>query len=51
MSPHFLPNFEIQNYYQSEPNFNDFYPRYNVPKTKGYVVDLNFVAFKSIWTH
>ena len=43
----------IFKYYQTEPNFNDFYSRYKLPKTKGgaYVADLNFVEFKSISTH
>ena len=32
MPSHILTNFEIQNYYQNEPRFNDVYSRNNLPK-------------------
>ena len=41
--PHPLINFEIQEYYQNEPKFNDVYSRYNLPKTikdGAYVINL-----------
>ena len=34
MSAHPLTNFEIQKYYQNEPNFNGVYSRNNLPKIK-----------------
>ena len=34
MLPHPLTNFEIQKYYQSEPQFNGVYSRNNLPKIK-----------------
>ena len=34
MPPHPLTNFEIQNYYQNEPKFNDVYLRNDLPKIK-----------------
>ena len=34
MPPHYLTNFEIQNYYEYEPRFNDVYSRKNLPKSK-----------------
>ena len=44
MPPHSLTNFEIQNYYQSEPRFNGVYSRNNLPKKmndSAYVIDLD----------
>ena len=32
--PHLLTYFEIQNYYQNEPKFDDVYSRNNLSKTK-----------------
>ena len=32
MSPHPLPNFEIQRYYQNESRFNGVYSRNNLPE-------------------
>ena len=32
MLPHPLTNFEIQKYYQTEPRFNDVFPRNNLSK-------------------
>ena len=34
MSPRRLTNFEIQKYYQNEPNFNGIYSRNNLLNTK-----------------
>ena len=34
MVPHPLTNFEIQKYYQNEPEFNGAYSRNNLPKIK-----------------
>ena len=31
--PHLLTNFEIKDYYETEPRFNYFYSRDNLPKT------------------
>ena len=43
MSPHHLPNFEIQKYCQNEPRFNGAYSRDNLPKIKdgAYVINLD----------
>ena len=43
MRPHSLTNFEIQKYYQNEPNFNGVYLRNNLPKIKDetYVISLD----------
>ena len=32
MSPHPLPNFEIQRYYRNESRFNGVYSRNNLPE-------------------
>ena len=44
-------NFEIQNYYQNKPRFNDVYSKNNFPKIKdgAYVINLNEI--KSVGTH
>ena len=47
MLPHPLTNFEIQNYYQNEPRFNEVYSRDNLPKKLkdgAYVINLNEYA-------
>ena len=36
MPPHPLTNFEIQEYYQNEPRFNEVFSRNNLPKTIKY---------------
>ena len=44
MPPHPLTNFEIKNYYENEPRFNDVYSRDNLPKTiknGAYVINLD----------
>ena len=43
MPAHPLTNFEIQEYYKSEPRFNDVYSRDNLPKTiknAAYVINM-----------
>ena len=47
MSPHPLTDFEIQNYYQNEPRFNDVYSGNNLPekvKDGAYVINLGEYA-------
>ena len=42
--PHPLTNFEMQTYYQNEPNFNRVYSRDNLPdkiQDRAYVIDLD----------
>ena len=51
MPPHPLTNFEIQKYYQNEPNFNDFYSRNNLPKIKDRAYKINLDEFESIGTY
>ena len=51
MPPHPLKNFEMQNYYQNEPNFSDVYSRNYSAKTKDRAYIINLDEFKSIGTH
>ena len=51
MLPHFLTNFEIQNYYQNEPKFNSVSSRNNLPKIKVGTYAINLDECKSIGTH
>ena len=51
MPPHLLTNFEVQRYYQNEPNFNGIYSRNNLPKTKVGAYAINLDLFISIETH
>ena len=51
MSPHLLTNFEIQKYYQNEPNFNGVYSRNNLPKIKDGTYVIKRDEYKSIETH
>ena len=51
MSPLPLTKFEIQNYYQNEPNFSDVYSRNNLPKIKDEACIGNLDKIKSIGTH
>ena len=51
MSPHFLTNFEIKQYYQNKPKFNGAYSRNNLPKIKDRAYVINLDEFKSIGTH
>ena len=44
MTPHLLTNFEIKEYYQNEPRFNEVYSRDNLPdeiKDGAYVLNLH----------
>ena len=46
--PHPSTNFEIQNYYQSEPRFNGVYSRNNLPekiKDEKYAINLHELRF------
>ena len=52
MTPHPLPNFEIQAYYQNEPGFNGVYSRDNLPdKIKDGAYVINFDEYFDIGTH
>ena len=51
MSPHPTTNFEIQRYYQNEPNFKGAYSRNNLPKIKDLTYVINLDEFKSIGNH
>ena len=51
MAPYPLINFEIQNYYQNEPKFNDVYSRNNVPKIKDGACVIFLDEYKWIGTH
>ena len=44
-------NFEIQKYYQSEPEFNGVYSRNNLPKIKNGEYVINLDEYESIGTH
>ena len=51
MPPHPLTNFEIQNYYQNEPRFNDVYSRDNLPKKKDEAYIINLDEYADVGTH
>ena len=51
MLPHPLTNFEIQKYYQNEPQFNGVHSRTNLPKIKDYAYVTNLDEFKSVGTY
>ena len=52
MPLHFLPNFEIQKYYQNEPKFNGVYSRNNLSKIKdGGIYNEYLDEYESIGTH
>ena len=51
MPPHLLNNFEMQKYYQNEPQFNGVYSRNNLPKIKRGENILNLDECESIGTH
>ena len=51
MPLHPLTNFEIQRYYQNEPNFSGVYSRNNLPKTKDWVYVIYLYEYQSIGTH
>ena len=50
--PHPLTNFEIKEYYENEPRFNDVYSRYNLPKTIKYgAYIINLDEYADVGTH
>ena len=51
MQSHISTYFEIQKYYQNEPNFNGFYSRNTLPKIKYGAYVINLDDYKSIGTH
>ena len=51
MPTHPLTNFEIQKYYQNEPQFNSFYSRNNLPKIKDGTYVINSDEYESIVLH
>ena len=51
MPPHPLTNFEIQKYYQNEPNFSGVYLRNNLSKIKDGAYTINPDDYESIGTH
>ena len=51
MQPHSLTNFEIQKYYQNEPEFNGVCSRNNLSNIKNGEYVINLDEFKSIGTH
>ena len=46
MLSHPVTNFEIQKYYQSEPRFNGVYSRDNLPKVKGWRIQMDINSYK-----
>ena len=51
MPSHPLANFEIQKYYENEPEFNSVYSRNNLFKIKNWAYIINLDEFESIGTH
>ena len=51
MPSHPLTNFEIQKYYENEPEFNGVYSRNNLSKIKDWAYIINLDEFESIGTH
>ena len=51
MLSHPLTNFEIQKYYQNEPEFNGIHLRNNLPKIKDGTYVINLDEYESIGTH
>ena len=51
MPPHPLTNFEIQKYYQNQPNFNGVYSRENVPNIKDGAFVINLDEYSDIGSH
>ena len=51
MPPHPLTNFEIQKYYENEPNFNGVYSRNNLSKIKDRAYVINPDDYESIGNH
>ena len=51
MPPDPLTNFEIQKYYQKEPEFNSVSSRNNLPKIKDEAYVINIDEYGSVETH
>ena len=51
MLPHPLTNFEIQKYYQNEPEFNGVYSRDNLTEIKEGAYVINLVEYFDTGTH
>ena len=51
MPPYPLTNFEIQTYYQNEPEFNGVYSRDNLPEIKYGAYVMNLDEYSDIETH
>ena len=51
MLPHPLTNFEIQEYYQNEPEFNVVYSKNDISKIKERAYLINLDEYKSIESH
>ena len=51
MPPHYLTNFEIQQYCENEPKFNGVYSRNNLSKTKNGAYIINLDENESVGTH
>ena len=51
MALHLLANFEIQKYYQNEPDFNGVYSRSNLPETEDGPYVINLDENKSVRTY
>ena len=51
MPPDPLTNFEIQKYYQKEPEFNSVSSRNNLPKIKNEAYVINIDEYGSVETH
>ena len=51
MPPDPLTNFEIQKYYQKEPEFNSVSSRNNLPKIKDGAYVINIDEYESVETH
>ena len=50
-NPHYLTNFEIQQYYENEPKFNGVYSRNNLSKTKNGAYIIKLDENESVGTH
>ena len=51
MPPHYLTNFEIQQYCENEPKFNGVYSRNNLSKTKNGAYIIKLDENESVGTH
>ena len=51
MLPHPLTNFEIKDYFENEPRFNDVYSRDNSPKIKNGAYVINLDEYADVGTH